>query len=87
MKDKIIIFIIGLLLGAVIATGAFYVYTINNNTCNNSNQNTMMNGGEPPAMPSGQMEEPPEKPNGENGSPPEKPNDNNSQNSNTQDNN
>lgn len=79
MKDKIMMFIIGLLVGAVISTGAFYVYTTTNNSCNCNNQNSQMNGGQPPEMPSGQQ--------GENGQPPEKPSDNNSQNSNTQDNN
>ena len=42
MKDKIILFVIGLLVGAVIATGAFYVYTTKTNSCNSSNQNTKM---------------------------------------------
>lgn len=79
MKDKIMMFIIGLLVGAVISTGAFYVYTTTNSSCNCNNQNSQMNGGQPPEMPSGQQ--------GENGQPPEKPSDNNSQNSNTQGNN
>ena len=39
MKDKIIIFVIGLLLGAVISTGSFFVYTTVSNSCNNSNCN------------------------------------------------
>ena len=63
MKDKILLFIIGVLVGAVIATGAFYVYTTTSNSCNSSNQNTQMNGGQPPEMPSGQNGESPEKPN------------------------
>ena len=75
MKDKIIIFIIGLLVGAVISTGFFYIYTTNS-SCNNINQNTGINGGVPPEMP-----------NGQNGQPPEKPSDNNTQNSNIQENN
>ena len=79
MKDKIIMFIIGLLVGAVISTGAFYIYSITAGKCDCSSQNTQMNGGQPPEMPSGQQ--------GENGQPPEKPSDNNSQNSNTQNNN
>lgn len=70
MKEKILLFIIGVLVGAVISTGAFYVYTIANNNCNNSN--TQMQGGTPPSMPSGQN-------NNENGQPPETPNSNNSQ--------
>lgn len=32
MKDKIIIFLIGLLLGAIISTGSIYVYTIASNS-------------------------------------------------------
>ena len=79
MKDKIIMFIIGLLVGAVISTGAFYIYTNTAGKCDCSSQNTQMNGVQPPEMPSGQQ--------GENGQPPEKTSDNNSQNSNTQGNN
>lgn len=79
MKDKIILFVIGVLVGAVISTGAFYVYTTTNSSCNCNNQNTQMNGGQPPEMPSGQQ--------GENGQPPEKPSNDNQQNNNTQNNN
>ena len=72
MKDKILLFIIGLLLGAVISTGAFFAYTkANSSSC--SNQNTQMNGGQPPEMPGGQ--------NNSNVKPPEKPS-NDSQNQN-----
>lgn len=42
-----------LLVGTVIPTGAFYVYTTTNNS-NNLNNNTQMNDGQPPEMPSGQ---------------------------------
>ena len=86
MKDKIILFVIGLLVGAVIATGAFYVYITTSNSCNSSNQNTKVISGQPPEMPSGRQgerREPPEKPNGENEQSSEKPN-NNTQNNNTQ---
>ena len=70
MKDKIMLFVIGVLVGAVIATGAFFVYT----KTNSSNNSGMMGpGGTPPSMPSGQ--------NGETSGPPEMPNGNNSQNS------
>ena len=69
MKDKIILFVIGVLVGAVISTGAFYVYTTtNSNNCSNESQE--VNGGERPEMPSGQggeMGQPPEMPNGQNG--------------------
>ncbi len=65
MKDKIVLFIIGVLVGAVIATGAFYIYTItNSNDCNN--QTMQMNGGTPPEMPSGQNGQPPEIPSNNN---------------------
>ena len=87
MKDKIILFVIGLLVGAVIATGAFYVYTTTTNSCNSSNQNTKVISGQPPEMPSGgqgERREPPEKPNGENSQSSEKPSDNGTQNNNTQ---
>ena len=69
MKEKIIVFIIGILLGAVLATGVFYIYTTNN--VSKCKDNTQMNGMEPPEMPNGEM-----------GQPPEKPDDNNTQNSN-----
>ena len=78
MKDKIIIFVIGILLGAVISTGAFYIYTITKGS--NECDNVQMNGGQPPEMPNGQNGEPPEKPDGENGEPPEKPGQNNTEN-------
>ena len=73
MKDKFMLFIIGLLLGAVIATGAFYVYSkANKCNCTNSNNSSSNNGmGEPPEMPSGNN----------NGQPPAMPGENNSSNS------
>ena len=76
MKDKIILFIIGVLFGAVIATGAFYVYTTTNNN-SNSCQTMQMSGGTPPEMPNGNNGTPPEKPSGENGEPPAMPSQNN----------
>lgn len=78
MKDKILMFIIGALAGAIVSTGAFYIYTSSNDKCSDSN--TQMNGGQPPEMPNGQQ--PPDKPDGENGQPPEMPSDNNTQDSN-----
>lgn len=85
MKDKIIMLIIGFLLGAIIATGVFYLYTSNNsNDCVQSN--IQMDGQKPPEMPNGQEPpakpdgEPPEKPSGENGQPPAKPGESNTQN-------
>lgn len=73
MKDKILLLVIGLLLGAVIATGAFYVYSKSATSCECSSNNMGQNGGTPPEMPSGQSSE--------NGQPPEMPS-NNSQNNN-----
>lgn len=40
MKEKIIIFLVGLLLGAIISTGSIYIYTIANS--NNKNMNIVM---------------------------------------------
>lgn len=75
MKGKILTFIIGVLVGAIIATTGFLIY--NKIGANNSNQPEMMQmngngqmGGQQP----GSMEEPPEKPDGDNGEePPTKP--------------
>ena len=94
MKEKIIIFIIGLLLGAVISTGAFYVYTTTANKCDNSTNQTMqMPSGNPPQMPNGDNNsnssnnngQPPEMPSGENnsnnnGQPPQQNNNNSNNN-------
>ena len=81
MKEKIMLSIIGLLLGAVIATGAFYVYN-KSTSCNTSSTQQMMQGDNPPSMPSNNNGEPPEKPEGETGEPPEKPSNDNNQNNN-----
>ena len=70
MKDKILLFIIGVLVGAIIATGAFYVYIKTSSSTNDSSQMGMP-GSNPPSMPSGQ-----------NGGPPAKPRENNSTNNN-----
>ena len=80
MKDKILLFVIGVLVGAVISTGAFFVYAKATTTCNtNSNNQMLMPGGNPPSMQNGQS--------GQNGQPPEMPNGNNSGNNNSQSNN
>ena len=42
MKEKIFVFIIGLLVGAILATGGFYIYQKNNKTevaSDNSSEN------------------------------------------------
>lgn len=72
MKKSIVTFIIGLLVGAIIATGSFYAYT-ELSSKDNSPASSMQ--GQPPEMPSGDnSSQPPEKPEGDNSSqPPEKP--------------
>jgi len=70
MKEKILLFIIGLLVGAVISTGIFYVYTKNNSTECETETKEMPNG-ERPEMPGGENGERSEKPSGER---PEMPN-------------
>lgn len=76
MKDKIFMFIIGLLVGAIIATGAFCIYTKITNTGDTNNPSIQMQGGQPPEMQGNQTGQPPEMPSGQNnesGQPPEKP--------------
>ena len=58
MKDKILVFIIGLLVGAVITASGFLIYQNNNKNTNqmpNQGQMQMMEkpDGEPPEKPSG----------------------------------
>ena len=62
MKEKIITFFVGLLVGAIISTGSIYFYTVATNNSNNhgmqmpgDNQGGGMNqnGGTPPEMPNG----------------------------------
>ena len=66
MKNKILIFIIGVLVGAIIATIGFYIYKINT-TNQETNRPEMMNMGTPPERPDGEnMEEPPSMPSDEN---------------------
>ncbi len=68
MKEKILPFIIGLLLGAILATGGFLIYSksVSSNNQNMPQMNNRM--GNPPDKPTGEMGEPPEKPEGDNGS-------------------
>ena len=78
MKDRIVIFIIGLLLGAIVATGSIYFYTVANSSCNNNNQIGMQQpNGQPPEMPNGENGQ-----QGQPGQPPEMQNGNNTQNTN-----
>ena len=66
MKEKILLLIIGILIGAIMTTAGFLIYT----KITNSNQPEMMqmneNRGQMDKAPSdnSNMEEPPEKPNG-----------------------
>ena len=74
MRDKILVFIIGLLVGAIITAGGFLIYEKNNpratqseetNTQTTENFDRRMPGGQRPSgeMPDGEV--PPEMPNGE----------------------
>ena len=75
MKDKILLFVIGVLVGAVISTGAFFVYIKMTTACNTNRNNQMgMPGGNPPSMQNKQ--------DGQNGEPPAKPDESNTQNNN-----
>ncbi len=75
MKDNILLFVIGVLVGAIISTGAFFVYTKSTTTCNTNNDSHMqMPGGNPPSMPNGQGEQ--------NGQPPARPGESTTQNNN-----
>ena len=70
MKDKIMIFVIGLLVGAIIATGACIIYnkTTANKCSNNAVEKQNINGNQRPEMGG-------ERPGLENGQPPEMPSD------------
>ena len=74
MKDKLTIFIIGLLLGSIISTASIYFYTVANDSNNNSKNEERMeiSNGNPPSMPNGGF--------GGNGTPPEFPYGNDNQN-------
>ena len=73
-KGKIVLFVIGVLVGAVISTAAFLVCVNTLGTNNSGEQSIQMQGGTPPEMPSGQSGSdgqggtPPEMPSGQNGS-------------------
>ncbi|MBE6161331.1 MAG: hypothetical protein E7158_03845 [Firmicutes bacterium] len=57
MKEKVIVFIVGLLLGAIISTGSIYFYTVANSSNNNQGSRIEMNGGTQPSMPNGERPE------------------------------
>lgn len=72
-KEKIILFVIGVLVGAIISTAAFFVYTKTlgtGSTTGSSSSQQMQGGGTPPEMPSGQNQggTPPEMPSNTNSS-------------------
>ena len=72
MKDKIIMFVIGVLVGAVLSTGVFFLYTkMNSSNTTSTTQSQGVSDENPPEMPGGERpemngEEPPEKPSDEN---------------------
>ena len=68
VKEKLIIFTIGVLIGAIISTGAFFAY-IKLAGNNNSGQSMQMPSGAPPEIPGG----------AQGGTPPDKPSDEDSQ--------
>ncbi|MBQ3352482.1 hypothetical protein IJG91_02395 [Candidatus Saccharibacteria bacterium] len=78
-KEKIILFVIGVLVGAVISTTAFFVYTKTLGTGNatSSSSSQQMPGGTPPEMPGGENGS-----DSQGGTPPEKPSDDNNSESN-----
>ena len=73
MKNKILILIIGILIGAVLTSIGFYIYQ-KNNTNTNGGPDFSQNG-EMPQMPNGgNGQTPPDKPSGDNSeTPPAKP--------------
>ncbi len=75
MKDKILLFIIGLLVGSIISTASFFVYTKSIVTTNTNNQDIRMRG----QMMGGQMNQgqPPQDFNGNNNQVPNNDNSNN----------
>ncbi len=79
-KEKIILFVIGVLVGAVISTTAFFVYTKTlgtSSSASDSSSQQMPGGGTPPEMPNGMSGS-----DNQGGTPPEKPSDDNSSQSN-----
>jgi len=81
VKGKIILFVIGALVGAIISTATFFIYTktlgVGSNVTGSSSRQ-MPGGGTPPEMPSGENG-----PNGQGGTPPEMQNNTNSSQSNS----
>lgn len=64
MKNKILIFVIGFLVGAILATGGFLIYEKTKKS-DTANANNKFPGGNPMQMMQGEnMQTPPEKPSG-----------------------
>lgn len=87
-KEKIILFVIGVLVGAVISATSFLICVKTLGTNNDSNSSMQMPGGNtPPEMPSGENGQnsgtPPEMPSGENNQNNQNNSNNNNNNSNT----
>ena len=53
MKEKILLFVVGVLVGSIIASESFFVYTVANNSSKCDNQ-MQMPGGNPPGGQNGQ---------------------------------
>ena len=77
MKEKIVIFVIGLLLGSVISTGAFLVYTKTSHSHNQGQQQMQLPNGSPPMMQNNQGNQ--NNQNNQNNQPPEAPSNNDNQ--------
>ena len=81
MKNKILILIIGILIGAIITISAFLIYNKAVVKSPKEQQTMRMNGNgqmQPPS--NGNMGEPPQVPNRNGGTPPEKPSNSNNNN-------
>ena len=68
MKDKILVFAIGLLLGAVLTSAGFLIYEKNNSSSTQNSEQTQMMGRPEGGMPNGERPDgqiPPEKPDGD----------------------
>ena len=78
-RDKILLFVIGVLVGAVISTAAFFIYVkvLGVSANNSTGQPGQMQGGTPPEMPSGGNSQ------GSQGTPPDMPGNNSSQSTNS----
>lgn len=83
MKEKIIIFAVGLLSGAIIASGCFFVYE-RSKTCNNSNHSIRMNNNFN-RIPGANNNQGGQMPNGNDSNRPSRPNEGTNDNQNKQD--